>query len=96
MEYQKILRFNPIVFDRTMRATLALTVVLCLILESRGQGSDDVILPPLIRARLYVSSLQGSDDQDGLSPDTALTSLQKASDLAVQGTWIQVMDGEYR
>ena len=59
-----------------MRSTLALMFALSLILESGGQGTDDVILPPLIRARLFVSSLQGSDDQDGLSPDTALASLQ--------------------
>ena len=79
-----------------MRSTFALIIALSLILESGGQGTDDVILPPLIRARLFVSSLQGSDDQDGLSPESALASLHRASDLAIPGTWIQVMDGEYR
>ena len=57
---------------------------------------SDVISAPVIHNTIFVSSLHGSDDNDGLSLESPVASLKWAVSLAVSGTRIWVMDGEYR
>ena len=57
---------------------------------------SDVISAPVIHTTIFVSSLHGSDDSDGLSLETPVASLKWAGSLALSGTRIWVMDGEYR
>ena len=68
-----------------------------LIIRRSGLDQDsDVISAPVIHNTIFVSSLHGSDDNDGLSLETPVASLKWAVSLAVSGTRIWVMDGEYR
>ena len=57
---------------------------------------SDVISAPVIHNTIFVSGLTGSDDNDGLSLETPVASLKWAVSLAVSGTRIWVMAGEYR
>ena len=57
---------------------------------------SDVISAPVIHNTIFVSGLDGSDDNDGLSLETPVASLKWAASLAVSGTRVWVMAGEYR
>ena len=57
---------------------------------------SDVISAPVIHNTIFVSGRDGSDDNDGLSLETPVASLKWAASLAVSGTRIWVMAGEYR
>ena len=68
-----------------------------LIIRRPGLDQDsDVISAPVIHNTIFVSGLHGSDDNDGLSLETPVASLKWAISLALSGTRIWVMDGEYR
>ena len=68
-----------------------------LIIRWPGLDQDsDVISAPVIHNTIFVSGLHGSDDNDGLSLETPVASLKWAISLALSGTRIWVMDGEYR
>jgi len=44
---------------------------------------------------IYVDAADGSDDNDGLSPETALVTIQKAIDAAKDGDTVLAADGTY-
>ena len=68
--------------DKIRRSTISGGKAYYFILEQ----DSDVISPPVIHTSVFVSSLLGSDDNDGLSLETPVASLKWAVSLAVSGT----------
>ena len=60
-----------------------------------GTSANDVIAPPTIENTVYVDGLNGSDNNDGASEQTAFRSLRKAIQSSGNKTRIYVMNGEY-
>ena len=58
-------------------------------------NANDVIAPPKIEHTFYVDGLNGSDDNDGASEQTAFRSLKYAIKNTGNKTKIYVMNGEY-
>ncbi|NJO17231.1 MAG: right-handed parallel beta-helix repeat-containing protein [Thioploca sp.] len=51
---------------------------------------------PCLAGDLWVDTLQGSDNQDGLTPATAVRTIQAAATLATPGTTVHIQPGIYR
>ncbi len=47
-------------------------------------------------AALWVDAVNGADQNDGLTPSTALRTIQRAADLAQPGTTVHILPGIYR
>ena len=62
--------------------------------EKAGSASNSVDIPRASGPTYYVSR-SGSNKNDGLSPSTALKNIQKAIDLATDGSEIRVAEGNY-
>ena len=62
---------------------------------SSDVAANDVIEPPEIVNTVYVDGLNGSDDNDGASEDTAFRSLKHAIQNTGNKTKFYVMNGEY-
>ena len=58
-------------------------------------NSDDVIDSPILKHSIYVDAINGNDENDGNSEDTALKTLKAAGKMAVSQTEILVKNGEY-
>jgi hypothetical protein len=59
-------------------------------------GVDDAAVQVQAAEELWVDALDGDDGADGLTPGTALRTIQKAADLAGPGTTVHIMPGVYR
>lgn len=62
--------------------------------EKTGNASANVAVPTASGPTYYVSR-SGSNKNDGLSPSTAVKNIQKAIDLASDGSEIRVAEGNY-
>ena len=62
--------------------------------ENTGNASANVAVPTASGPTYYVSR-SGSNKNDGLSPSTAVKNIQKAIDLASDGSEIRVAEGNY-
>ena len=60
-----------------------------------GTSANDVIAVPAIETTVYVDSINGSDNNDGASVQTAFRTLRKAIQTSGNKTRIYVMNGEY-
>ncbi|MFW6115470.1 MAG: right-handed parallel beta-helix repeat-containing protein [Chloroflexota bacterium] len=67
-------------------------------LPSGGLGVASVGAEGLVQGAndLWVDAVAGHDDNDGLTPDTALRTIQAAADRALPGTRVRVLPGIYR
>lgn len=54
-----------------------------------------VVSHPATNINYYVSSVTGSDDNDGLTPETPFKTIQKAADLTLPGDTVHIMNGTY-
>ena len=64
-------------------------------ISSTDFNANDVIAPPEIELTVYVDGLNGSDDNDGASEQTAFRSLKYTIQNTGNKTKIYVMNGEY-
>ena len=64
-------------------------------ISSTDFNAHYVIAPPEIENTFYVDGLNGSDDNDGISEQTAFRSLKYAIQNTGNKTKIYVMNGEY-
>lgn len=63
--------------------------------DNAGSASSSAVAVPRASGPTYYVSRSGSNKNDGLSPSTAVKNIQKAIDLASEGSEIRVAEGNY-
>ena len=63
--------------------------------DNAGSASSSAVAVPRASGPTYYVSRSGSNKNDGLSPSTAVKNIQKAIDLAPDGSEIRVAEGNY-
>ena len=63
--------------------------------DNAGSASSSAVAVPRASGPTYYVSRSGSNKNDGLSPSTAVKNIQKAIDLASDGSEIRVAEGNY-
>jgi len=63
--------------------------------DNAGAASSSAVAVPRASGPTYYVSRSGSNKNDGLSPSTAVKNIQKAIDLASEGSEIRVAEGNY-
>jgi len=66
------------------------------ITPSGAADYDDFVAPVRLMSNLWVDAINGNDEDDGLTRDTAFHSIQRAADIAGPGTTVHILPGIYR
>ena len=83
-----------VIFVVACQSGIPPTAQVSLTLEATDDGEHET--PTVSVNALWVDAVNGDDGQDGMTPATALRTIQRAADLATPGVSVHILPGIYR